>query len=203
MGRKWKRYHTCCLYFLSFTKHMYSYSNTCLTSSETRNPKHLKGKAKTGLHGLSMWFLLLCRIIEAFNYSFALTCMSSRDLSLVRYDRRIFKSCFQHRLVFYETPVFHHDLLKFLYRRVVGSDKRQHVLGILIRADCLESKVTSDRELSIYSVGYPRAPSRPPKFARHSSNVVFEEFVPSSLIVSPLIKPLFTPGGWHQVKWVH
>ena len=26
-----------------------------------------------------------------------------------------------------------------------------------LRADCLESKVTSDRELSIYSFGYPRA----------------------------------------------
>ena len=37
----------------------------------------------------------------------------------------------------------------------------------------------------------------------HSSNVVFEEFVLSSLIASPLIKPLFTPGGWHEVKWVY
>ena len=61
-----------------------------------------------------------------------------------------------------------------------------------LRADCLESKVTSDRELSIYSLGYPRASRRHLKFARHSSNVVFEEFVLSSLIASPLIKPLFT-----------
>ena len=76
-----------------------------------------------------------------------------------------------------------------------------------LRADCLESKVTSDRELSIfdsiYSFGYPRASRRRRKFARHSSNVVFEEFVLSSLIASPLIKPLFTPGGWHEVKWVY
>ena len=72
-----------------------------------------------------------------------------------------------------------------------------------LRADCLESKVTSDRELSIYSLGYPRASRRRLKFARHSSNVVFEELVLSSLIASPSIKPLFTPGGWHEVKWVY
>ena len=37
-------------------------------------------------------------------------------------------------------------------------------------------------------------------FLCNISNVVFEEFVLSSLISSPLIKPLFTPGGWHEVK---
>ena len=42
-----------------------------------------------------------------------------------------------------------------------------------LRADCLESKLTSDRELSIYSFGYPRASRRRLKFARHSSNVFF------------------------------
>ena len=41
------------------------------------------------------------------------------------------------------------------------------------------------------------------KFARHSSYVVFEEFVLSSLIALLLIKPLFTPGGRHEVKWVY
>ena len=82
----------------------------------------LWGKAKTGLHGLLMWFLRLRRIIKA--YSFALISMSYRDLLLliIRYDRRI---CFQQRLVFSETPVFHHDLFNFLYHRVVCSDKRQ------------------------------------------------------------------------------
>ena len=64
-----------------------------------------------------------------------------------------------------------------------------------LRADCLESKVTSYREISIYSFGYPRASRRRLKFSRHSSNVAFEEFVLSSLIVSPLIKPVFTPEG--------
>ena len=71
-----------------------------------------------------------------------------------------------------------------------------------LRANCPKSKVTSDKELSIYFFGYPRASRRRLKFARHSSNVVFEEFVLSSLIASPLIKPLFTPGGWDEVKWV-
>ena len=63
--------------------------------------------------------------------------------------------------------------------------------------------MTSDRELSIYSFGYPLASRRRLKFARHSSNVVFEEFVLSSLIALLLIKPLFTPGGRHEVKWVY
>ena len=74
-----------------------------------------------------------------------------------------------------------------------------------LRADCLESKVTSDRELSIYSLGYLRARFKASftEFARHSSNVVFEEFVLSNLIASPLIKPLFTPGRWHEVKWIY
>ena len=55
----------------------------------------------------------------------------------------------------------------------------------------------------LFFSGHPRASRRRLKFARHSSNVVFEEFVLTSLIASPLIKPLFTPGGWHEVKWVY
>jgi len=66
-----------------------------------------------------------------------------------------------------------------------------------LKGDCLEPKVTSDRDLSIYYFRYPRASTRRLKFARHSSNVAFEEFVLSNLIASPLIKPLFTPGGWY------
>ena len=33
--------------------------------------------------------------------------------------------------------------------------------------------------------------------------LVFEEFVLSSLIALPLIKPLFTPDGWPEVKCVY
>ena len=46
-----------------------------------------------------------------------------------------------------------------------------------LRADCLKSKVTSDKKLYICFFGYPRASRRRLKLARHSSNVVFEEFV--------------------------
>ena len=48
-----------------------------------------------------------------------------RFTSFIRSDRRIFRNCFQQRMVFYETPVFHHDLFNFLCRRVVCSNKRQ------------------------------------------------------------------------------
>ena len=37
-----------------------------------------------------------------------------------------------------------------------------------LRADCLKSKVTSDKELSIYFFGHLRASKRHLKFARHS-----------------------------------
>ena len=63
--------------------------------------------------------------------------------------------------------------------------------------------MTSDKELSHIFLGYPRASRRCLKFARHSSNVVFEEFALSCLIALLLIKPLFIPGGRHEVKWVY
>ena len=68
-----------------------------------------------------------------------------------------------------------------------------------LRANCLESKVTSDNELSHIFLGYLRASRRCLKFARHSSNVVFEEFVLSSLIALLLITPLFTHGRRDEV----
>ena len=58
--------------------------------------------------------------------------------------------------------------------------------------------MTSDRDLSIYFFGYQRASERRLKFARHSSNVVFEEFVLSSLISLPLIKLFFYP--WRMAR---
>ena len=41
------------------------------------------------------------------------------------------------------------------------------------------------------------------KFATLSSKNVLEELVLSSLRASPLMKPLFTPGGWQVEKWVY
>ena len=63
--------------------------------------------------------------------------------------------------------------------------------------------MTPDRDLSTSVFGYPRACRRCLNFIRHSSNDVFEEFVLSSLIASPLMKPFLTPGGWHEVKCVY
>ena len=60
--------------------------------------------------------------------------------------------------------------------------------------------MTSDKKLSIYFFGYLRASRRHLKFARHSSNFVFEVFVLNNLIASPFIKPLFTPREWHEVR---
>ena len=52
-------------------------------------------------------------------------------------------------------------------------------------------------------LGYPHALRRSLKFVRHSSKVVCEEFVLRSLFALPLIKPLFTPRGWQEVKRVY
>ena len=74
-----------------------------------------------------MVFVVASHYQKPSDYSFALTSMSftKRFTSFVTYDRRLFKNCFQQRLIFYETPVFHHDFVKFLYCRVVCGDKRQ------------------------------------------------------------------------------
>ena len=66
-----------------------------------------------------------------------------------------------------------------------------------LRADCLKSKVTSDKELYICFFGYPRASKRRLKFARHSSNVVFEEVVLSQSFCFAFDKGSFYPpeGG--------
>ena len=60
---------------------------------------------------------------------------------------------------------------------------------VLAPINCLWSKLTSDNDLSTSCLGYPRVSRRCLKFARHSPNVVFEEFVLSNLIASPLMKP--------------
>ena len=58
-----------------------------------------------------------------------------------------------------------------------------------------KSKLTSDNDLSISCLGLFSIPAcfeALLKFAKHFLNV-FEEFVLSNLIASPLMKPLFTP----------
>ena len=51
--------------------------------------------------------------------------------------------------------------------------------------------------------GYLLVLRRSLNFKRPSSNVSFEELVLSNLIASLLIKPYFTPGGWHEAKCVN
>ena len=62
--------------------------------------------------------------------------------------------------------------------------------------------MTADKELSINFFGYPHGLKHHLKFARQSSNVALKEFVLSSLIALPLLKPLLTPWGWHEVKFI-
>ena len=56
----------------------------CLLGSLALSRIVAKGKVKTSLHGLPMWFLWLRRILsKSLNYSFALTNMCFRDLPLL------------------------------------------------------------------------------------------------------------------------
>ena len=77
------------------------------------------------------------------------------------------------------------------------------VFFFCLSADCLKAKLTpySDPFMTVF--GHPCTLRRSLKLGRHSSNVIFEEFVLSSLIASPFIKTLFTPGGWQEVKCVY
>ena len=64
----------------------------------------------------------------------------------------------------------HHDLFKLFtigcYVVTKGNSLSEVLCFCGLRADCL--KVTSDKELSIYFIGYPCASRRRLKFARHT-----------------------------------
>ena len=85
---------------------------------------------------------------------------------------------------------------------MVRCDKRQLNGGgrRLSRKDCLEAKLTPERDYSIMFSGYPLALRRCLNFQRSSSNVSFEELVPGHVIVSPFLIPYFTSGRWHEAK---
>ena len=67
----------------------------------------------------------------------------------------------------------------------------------------LFAKLTSGNVVCIISCAYPGVLRRDLEFEILSWNVVSEEFVLSSLSASLLIKPLFTPSGWLEVKCVY
>ena len=63
--------------------------------------------------------------------------------------------------------------------------------------------MTPDRDLSMMFSRYSPAFRRCLNFKRPSAHISFGEFVLSSLIASPVMKPYFTPGGWHEAKCVN
>ena len=65
----------------------------------------------------------------------------------------------------------------------------------LFQADCLPAKETSDNILSTKFLVYPRARRRVLKSEGDSWKFFSHEFVRRSVIASPLIEPLLTPGG--------
>ena len=66
------------------------------------------------------------------------------------------------------------------------------------RANFLSSKLTSESVFCKKAFWVPLLWSCFLKFLIISSNNVLEEFVLNSLKASPLVKPLLTPGGWHE-----
>ena len=71
---------------------------------------------------------------------------------------------------------------------------------VCARNDCLEAKLTPERDFSMMFSGYPLALRLRLNFKRCSSNVSFEELVPGHVIVSPFLIPYFTSGRWHKAK---
>ena len=55
-------------------------------------------KSKTDLHGLPMWILWLCCIINNLQVTFLLLQAFRLEIG---YDRRSFENCFQQRLIFF------------------------------------------------------------------------------------------------------
>ena len=77
----------------------------------------IERKSKTDLHGLQYGFCGCAALSNAFELHFcSYKHVFQRFTSFVGYDRRSFKNCFQQRLIFYKTPVFHQYLFKILYR---------------------------------------------------------------------------------------
>ena len=109
---------------------------------------------------------------------FALTSMSFRDLPLVEYDRRSLKKLFSAEADF--LLLFYWFGINFSLRSctagsyVVTKGKSLSLLFCFcFSANCLESKWTSDNDLSISCLGYLRASRHCLTFARHSSIVFF------------------------------
>ena len=159
-------------------------------------------KSKTDLHGPPMWFFWLRHIIKCLRVTFFLlqACLSEIYLfCMIRGLLKIVSSrgWFSIRLQF-AINVFLRSYTTGWYV-VMKGNSLSLLFSFCFRANCLWSELTSDNGLSVSCLGYPRALRHCLNFARHSSNIVFEEFVCSNLIARPLMKPL----GWHEAKCVY
>ena len=95
-------------------------------SKKWKSSERRKKKRKTDLHGLLMLFLWLRCIIKAFLKIIVLLLQACfLEIYLVcKIWSTLCQNWLQQRLILYGTPVSHHDLVKFLYHRVVRNDKR-------------------------------------------------------------------------------
>ena len=73
---------------------------------------------------------------------------------------------------------------------------------VCVEADCPKAKLTPVRDLSTMFSECPLVLRR--CLNLKPSNPSFsEELVLNNLIASPLMKPYFTPGGWHEPNCVN
>ena len=84
-------------------------------------------KSKTDLHGLLMWILWLCRIVNYLKLNFcSYKHFFQRFTSFVGYDRRHFLNLFSAEADFLlDSSLCHQRLFKILYRWVMCCNERQ------------------------------------------------------------------------------
>ena len=163
-------------------------------------------KVNIDRHGLSMW-LSRSRRVTAFKLHFCSQEHVLKRFSLfVKDDRRFCKICFQQRLIVYQTPLFHQYLFDIFNCRVGRCNERQYTFVTfrplcILMADCLEASwpltETFQRHmmfsecLLLWSVAW--ISSGPLQMFILIGRVSFK-----LSYCLPLMKPYFTPGGWHH-----
>ena len=163
-------------------------------------------KVKIDRHGLPMW-LSWSRCVTAFKLYFCSKEHVLKRFSLfVRDDRRFCKICFQQQLIVYQTPLFHQNLFDIFNCRVVRCDERQDTF-VTLRAFVYFNgrlswgKLTPDRDISmmfseyllLWSVVWISNGPLKMFFFFFIGRVSFKQSY-----CLPLMKPYFTPGGWHH-----
>ena len=147
-------------------------------------------KLKTDRYGLPMW-LSWSRRVTAFKLYF---CSQEHVLEwfslFVKEDERFCKICIQQRLIMYQTHCSNNICFTFLtagWFVVTKGNKRSWPFGY------------SNRDPSMMFSEYPLALRRCLNFKRPSSNAfLFGRVSFKQSYCLPLMKPYFTPGGWHH-----